>query len=752
MSIGLYGTEKNDIELTCKRCARILPFHIDGLSMMAMGLLDLLCLILKRYVLFGLLCLLAAAAAARAEAPSLSFSTEEKAWVAAHREQTFTVGFDPYSGMDVFDFRGVRTGLLPALLAEMQKELGVRLVMADVAGWDDAYSRFVNGKIDILYGANPTPERERIMTFTRPALRYPYVVFARKDSSVQTLGDLDGRRVGFIANDFVSQQLPKEYPNIHYQTVEFSEQEQGLRALISGAVDGFITSGGGVENDFLFNYPVLTMIAELQSINSDMTFAVLKDQALLGGLINKYVEQRQGQIQTILHAAARTYSRKILRLTEAELNWLEQKGEAVVGVADDYLPFDLYQDGQYKGIAGETLNRISDIIGMRFKVEHGPFAEIYEKARTGLIDVVNIAKTEDRLQYFLYPRPISTERDIIVGQKTSPPVQDVYGLEDKRVVVIDGFWHEEYLLKNLKRARIVKTPDILESLRLLRRGDVDYLIENPTVVEFYINGLGYTDLVKRGNTSKDSFVYFGVNRQQPELAAIMDKVLTLVKFEDMKYAGIQSVPTLRNEESRQLAMIVTGLVVALVLILFVTGKIVFSLADQKAQTVFLKERERLLYIDVLTGFQNRNCFSHRSDELQKGACPQAVLMADLNNLKRVNDSEGHASGDALLVSFAKVLRECFPDGKIFRIGGDEFLVILDKTPEEEVAAALELLKARCQETRHPLVGGNDIALSAAVGYVVRQDGHELLDDAIRAADRRMYEAKAQMKKRRTDTI
>lgn len=127
-------------------------------------------------------------------------------------------------------------------------------------------------------------------------------------------------------------------------------------------------------------------------------------------------------------------------------------------------------------------------------------------------------------------------------------------------------------------------------------------------------------------------------------------------------------------------------------------------------------------------------------------------MADLNNLKRVNDSDGHASGDALLVRFATVLRECFPGGDFFRLGGDEFLVILNNTPEEQVAAAVEVLKARCQETRHPLAGGDDIPLSAAVGFVVRHDAHEVLDEVIRIADRRMYEAKAQMKKRRTDPV
>ena len=85
-----------------------------------------------------------------------------------------TVGFNPYNGMDVFEFRGKRTGLLPALLDDIHKALGVRLALARVTTWDEAYNGFLKGDIDILYGANPTPERERVMAFTVPVLRYPY--------------------------------------------------------------------------------------------------------------------------------------------------------------------------------------------------------------------------------------------------------------------------------------------------------------------------------------------------------------------------------------------------------------------------------------------------------------------------------------------------------------------------------------------------------------------------------------------------
>ncbi len=696
---------------------------------------------------------LAAAAPAAVGTPSMvQLSAAEQAWLAAHRDKTFTVGFDPFAGLDYFEFRGSRTGLLPALLKDMQAQLGLNVVPANIKGWDDAYTRFVRGDIDILYGANPTPERERTMWFTRPVWKYPYTVFAAKDSPVQTLGDLDGRKVGFIRNDFVIDQLPREFPNIRVQSVAFDEQEAGLRALEQGQIDGFVTSGGGVEYEFLYEHPKLALVAQLRAITSDMTMAVRKDQQMLGGILDHYIAQREAAILAMKRHAEGVYNRKILRLSEAELRWLEQKGTAVVGVAEDYLPFDYYAGGEYRGIAGEMLKRIGDSVGIRFQVVSGTFAHIMEQARAGTVDVVDMAKTEDRIRDFIFPHAISTERDIIVGLKSSPQVQDVYDLDGQRVAVIDGFWHEEYLRKNLKNARIVKTDDIMESLRLVRNGEVAYMIENPTVVEFYINGLGYTDIVKRGNTSKDSFVYFGVNRHQPELASIMDKVIPLIKFEEAKYAGIQSVPVLHNEANMQLLKLVGVLVVALIAILVLVIRVVRKLAEQQARTQFLTEREHLLYTDTLTGFHNRNYFSHKADQGIQGPYPQAVVVADLNNLKHVNDAYGHAAGDALLVLFADLVRQQWPQGHFFRIGGDEFLMLLPGTDEAGAQASLDALRQRCLQSHHTVAPGVSVQPSAAMGYAQRDSADMALDACIAQADARMYQAKAQMKKRRTTDL
>ncbi|MES2582201.1 MAG: transporter substrate-binding domain-containing protein [Pseudomonadota bacterium] len=700
------------------------------------------CLLLLALLLSGL---------ATAQTPGIQLSAEQKAWLAQHQTKPLTVGFDPFSGMDSFELRGKRYGFLHLLLADIQKKTGLRLVPANSAGWDDAYSRFTEGKIDILYGANATPDREKIMRFTAPAQRYPYVVLAPKAGAVQTLGDLDGKRLGVIANDFVIEALPRVYPNVHFKPIVFGDQNLALAALTQGSIDAFVTSGGGVEVEYLVGHPELAVVAQLRAITSDMTLAVLHKDAVLASILERYLNQSQDTITSMAQDARKIYNRKALRLSDAELDWLDTANGAVVGVAEDYLPFDYFNKGRYLGIAGESFRAIADTIGIRYTVVSAPFAQIMDQARAGKVHVVDMAKTEDRLRDFLFPHPISQERDIVVGLKTSPPVSDIYALDGLRVAVIEGFWHEEYLRKNLRDPRIVKTQDIMESLQKVRKGEADYLIENPTVAEFYINGLGYQDLVKRGNTSSDSFVY---SRTQPQLASIMDKVIPLLSFEEMKYRGIQTVPTLTNESTGRLRWIAGLLGLALVGIVVVTAVTARKLTNERLTTQFLREREELLYTDTLTGLLNRNHYSHHGDALSNSlGFPQAVVVADLNNLKRTNDTYGHAAGDRLIQMLADAARAHWPAAKGYRMGGDEFLLLIpmpDNSPP--VQQQLEAFQARCAAMRHTLADGTSMHPNSALGYALRMDNTSTLEHCLAMADARMYAMKASQKKRRTDVI
>ncbi len=141
--------------------------------------------------------------------------------------------------------------------------------------------------------------------------------------------------------------------------------------------------------------------------------------------------------------------------------------------------------------------------------------------------------------------------------------------------------------------------------------------------------------------------------------------------------------------------------------------------------------------DVMTGLRNRRSYSETIEAFLKKAPEDCcVLMADVNGLKEVNDTRGHKAGDELIIGTADCLRRAF-DGndKIFRIGGDEFCVIAEVSPEtmERDIATFERLIAEWR-------GSNIDCLSVACGMASSRE-HQTIADLVRDADQRMYECK-----------
>ena len=162
---------------------------------------------------------------------------------------------------------------------------------------------------------------------------------------------------------------------------------------------------------------------------------------------------------------------------------------------------------------------------------------------------------------------------------------------------------------------------------------------------------------------------------------------------------------------------------------------------------FLMERLRTLSsIDMLTGIMNRNIMNNRVDRVIAGKdileSPFAIIFADMNGLKRLNDTRGHQAGDTLLRDAAELLSEVFYDAEVYRVGGDEFMVIACKmepaTVEKRVAELIE--KASKTDTNR-----------FAVGVSLSCDEPDILK-AMRAADRKMYEDKKRYYENNPDLI
>lgn len=158
----------------------------------------------------------------------------------------------------------------------------------------------------------------------------------------------------------------------------------------------------------------------------------------------------------------------------------------------------------------------------------------------------------------------------------------------------------------------------------------------------------------------------------------------------------------------------------------------------------LAEMKRRAYHDVLTGLSNRRSFidslESRVARCQRYGDNCAVLFLDVDGLKAVNDSYGHAAGDGLLIRLAQILKANIRKSDVAaRIGGDEFALLLDNLDADEVvnkiASLMQLFdKAKCT------YAGTPIRLGAAIGYcfVGPKDTVEAL---MSRADAAMYRAK-----------
>ncbi len=176
------------------------------------------------------------------------------------------------------------------------------------------------------------------------------------------------------------------------------------------------------------------------------------------------------------------------------------------------------------------------------------------------------------------------------------------------------------------------------------------------------------------------------------------------------------------------------------------------LGESLTQLAELKEQLRYqAYHDPLTGLGNRSLFLERVGEAleRRDDSEQvpAVLFVDLDDFKTVNDSMGHASGDALLIAVSERLRSCIrPTDLAVRLGGDEFAILLQDSLELHHALAIG---ERLIETLQPpfMLHGQEVSIKASVGIAgcrSRSDGPEEL---LRNADVAMYTAKSEGKGR-----
>lgn len=171
--------------------------------------------------------------------------------------------------------------------------------------------------------------------------------------------------------------------------------------------------------------------------------------------------------------------------------------------------------------------------------------------------------------------------------------------------------------------------------------------------------------------------------------------------------------------------------------------------DRRRRDAQIGQISQEAYRDALTGVGNKAAYNKAvaalNEEISRGLCRFAVVMVDMNNLKQINDEHGHRAGDAYIKGCCHLICEMFKHSPVFRIGGDEFAVILTEQDYENRAGLVERLRDAYEQAVADMSVEPWERYSAAVGIAEHASDDNSYELVFKRADAAMYDEKKAFK-------
>ena len=632
--------------------------------------------------------------------------------------------------------------------------------------WSELLQMLKDGEIDLLSDVSYLEERaENMLYASLPMGTEAYYLFVAPDNTDVSADDystLNGKRVGVTRGSIQKEQF-LAWAAMHGIEVELVElaltTEESMR-LLGTELDAFVTMDIYGDSD--------TAVPVCKVGSSDFYFVVSKSRPdLLGELNaamnciqdeNKYYNQQLHE--KYLHSAETN-----LFLNANEKAWLLEHGKIRVGYQDNYLAFCAAdpKTGELTGALKDYLDFAAGALEnahIDFETTVYPTAaaalEALQKGELDCVFPANLtANDAEELGVVMTPALMRTEMDAVVrasDQKEFIRKQDVVVAVNEGNTNYDMFLADHY--PGWQRAYYKDTPTGLEAVAA---GEADCVI---------ISNYRFSNISKLCEklhlatvyTGVDMDYYFAVRAGETELYSILTRVNAAVPdatvHTALTYYSTEDVKTSFTDLIRDNIFLVLAAIAAVLLVI-----LVLLLRSIKAERVLLEEERlvrdlnRRVFVDALTSVRNKAGFDEYTGQLQAKLDEDpklefAIGVFDCDDLKTINDQNGHDKGNVYLQTASRLICRVFQHSPVFRIGGDEFAVVLQNEDFQNRDELVRQFDARREEICAAAESKWDevrVALGIAV-YDPEKDGS--VSDTVRRADKIMYENKRRGKEQK----
>jgi len=422
-------------------------------------------------------------------------------------------------------------------------------------------------------------------------------------------------------------------------------------------------------------------------------------------------------------------------LSDAERQYLKQKGEVTMCVDPDWMPYEKIENGRHVGMAHDYITRFEESIGIPVTlVPTRDWSESIAYAKARKCDIFSLAMaTPKRQEYMNFTRPYLHIPLVITTRIDELFIVDIKEVLQKRLGVVKGYAFAELLKLKYPKINLVEVDSVGDGLKELREGKLFGFVGSLASVGYRIQNDYIGELKVAGKFDEQWELGIGVRNDDSMLLSLFDRAIAALD-DATRQAIVNRWISVKYEHGVDYSLVWKILAVVLLGALFFT---------YRHYTLIRYNRmlETLSVTDTLTGLYNRvktdSAIQEQIDRFDRYATPFSVLLLDIDRFKQINDTYGHQVGDAVLVLLAELLgREIRKTDIAGRWGGEEFMVVLPETWLSGALGTAEKIRQSVEADQYDR--SYQVTVSIGVAQMLPSDNFTTL---IKRADDALYRAK-----------
>lgn len=632
--------------------------------------------------------------------------------------------------------------------------------------WGQLVQKLINGEIDMLGGVSYTEARANVVLFSSyPMGTEEYYLFIDGDKVAEYNEDFsyfNGKKIG-VNKQSVQLELFKEWEkqqNIQTELIELPDGEsKSMKLLKDGEIDGFVS---------VDNYLSVENIVPVVKIGySDFFFAVSKKRSDILDELNVAMGKIQDEnryygdelfIKYIRNSSAITY------LTHDEQQWLSEHKTIRVGYVDDYLAY-CAKDKETEQVTGALKDYLhkartsfsNGILNFETKA-YDSISDAMSAMQRGEVDTVfpsNLSVYDaEEAGVLITPSIVNANLYLVVQASNVEYLKDMRYI---KVAVVGGDDNFESIVKTkYSDWQIYNCDNVHACIRDVANGKAEgFLISNYRYNS--ISRLCSQYRLVALDTAKDLDFRFAVKKGDMELYSIVAKTTNIVPTSYVhasltKYFSEEGKMTVWELicDNKAIVIFLITLIISMLWLIVVQNRLIRAKKEAKEHSMKAQELSNRVFVDALTSVRNKGGYDdyilHLKERIKKKDVVEfGICMFDCDNLKVINDNYGHEKGDVYLKTAAKAICEVFQHSPVFRIGGDEFTLILLNEDFKNRTELINLFKVNCNTVNEQ--ANNDWEqIHISIGLAISElSNMASVDDVMRKADQLMYENKRKRK-------